>query len=92
MKEFTTQKRFDKLVNKVAGRRKISKVLADPAYDSKADFNLLTRLGIEPGIKIRKGDFRIMRYSRMTERLVKLVSYTPHIDTNIAYNVTEEIR
>jgi mRNA-degrading endonuclease RelE of RelBE toxin-antitoxin system len=71
---------------------KLAKFWQTQLMTQKADFDLLTRLGIEPGIKIRKGDFRIMRYSRMTERLVKLVSYTPHIDTNIAYNVTEEIR
>ncbi len=45
---------FKNLLSRVLEAGKPSKVLADSAYDSRENFNLLASLGIVPGIKPRK--------------------------------------
>lgn len=45
---------FKNLINQALKFGKPSKLLADSAYDSRENFNLLTKLGIKPGIKPRK--------------------------------------
>ena len=47
-------KMFRNLISKAEKKAKIEKVLADGAYDTRDNFNLLEKKGIEPGIKIRK--------------------------------------
>ena len=46
---------FKPLVEEACRRRKVAKVLADAAYDSRDNFNLLYAKGIPPGIKIKRG-------------------------------------
>jgi transposase len=47
--------KFVPMVREVAKKgRKVSKVYADAAYDSRANFNLLKEIGAEPAIKLRK--------------------------------------
>lgn len=45
---------FKNLLSRVLEAGKPSKILADSAYDSRENFNLLASLGIVPGIKPRK--------------------------------------
>jgi len=48
-------KKFKPLVERAAGTAKVKLVLADSAYDSRESFNFLEAMGIEPGIKVRRG-------------------------------------
>jgi transposase len=50
----TDNKTFPSLINKAEKTGKIEKVLADSAYDDRANFNLLKAKGIESGIKIKR--------------------------------------
>jgi len=47
-------RKFKKLINKSMKKRKVKKVLADGAYDSKDNFKSLEKKGIKAGIKVRK--------------------------------------
>ena len=47
-------KRLKRLVNKAEENVRVRRVLADGAYDSKANFNFLAQRGIKPVIRIRK--------------------------------------
>ena len=46
-------KEFTALVKEAIKIGKISKVLADAAYDSEKNFRLLEEFGVEPGIRLR---------------------------------------
>jgi hypothetical protein len=48
-------KRLKRLVNRAGENVRVGRVLADGAYDSKANFNFLAQEGIKPVIKVRKG-------------------------------------
>lgn len=48
-------KEFKPLVERASEVANVKLALADPAYDSRGNFNLLERMGIEPGIKIKHG-------------------------------------
>jgi len=48
-------KKFKPLVKRASGTAKVKLVLADSAYDSRESFNFLEAMGIEPGIKVRRG-------------------------------------
>jgi hypothetical protein len=47
-------KEFVPMVKEVARKRRVAKVYADAAYDSRSNFNLLDEIGAEPAIKLRK--------------------------------------
>lgn len=47
-------KMFPSLIEQAEKKAKIEKILADGAYDTRDNFNLLEEKGIESGIKIRK--------------------------------------
>jgi len=42
------------LIEKANKKAKIKRALADGAFDSRENFNCLSQMGIEPGIKVRK--------------------------------------
>lgn len=46
--------KFVPMVKEVAKKKRVAKVFADAAYDSRSNFNLLKEIGAEPAIKIRK--------------------------------------
>ena len=48
-------KKFKPLVERASERANVKLALADPAYDSRENFNFLEAKGIEPGIKIKRG-------------------------------------
>jgi hypothetical protein len=48
-------KRLKRLVNRASENVRVGRVLADGAYDSKANFNFLAGEGIKPVIRVRKG-------------------------------------
>jgi len=48
-------KKFVPMVREVTRKRRVAKVYADAAYDSRRNFNLLREHGIEPAIKVKKG-------------------------------------
>jgi len=48
-------KRLKRLVKRAEERVRVKRVLADGAYDSKANFNFLAQEGIKPVIRVRKG-------------------------------------
>lgn len=48
-------KKFVPLVKEVSKKRKVSKAYADAAYDARKNFNLLSAIGAEPAIKLKKG-------------------------------------
>ena len=48
-------KMFKPLVGRASEQANVKLALADPAYDSRENFNLLEAMGIEPGIKIKRG-------------------------------------
>src|SRR2546428_895237 len=48
-------KRLKRLVRRAEENVRVRRVLADGAYDSKANFNFLTQEGIKPVIRVRKG-------------------------------------
>ena len=48
------REKFNALLNDILKVGKPAKLLADSAYDSRESFNLLHKLGIEPGIKPRR--------------------------------------
>jgi len=48
-------KRLKRLVNRAEGSVRVKRVLADGAYDSRANFNFLAQEGIKPVIRVRKG-------------------------------------
>jgi len=47
-------KKFVPMVKEVAKKNKVKKAYADGAYDSRANFNLLDELSIEPAIKVKR--------------------------------------
>jgi hypothetical protein len=49
------EKRLKRLVNRASKNVRVRRVLADGAYDSKANFNFLAGEGIKPVIRVRKG-------------------------------------
>jgi transposase len=48
-------KKFVPMVREVTRKRRVAKVYADAAYDSRRNLNLLREHGIEPAIKVKKG-------------------------------------
>jgi hypothetical protein len=48
-------KMFKPLVERASEQTNVKLALADPAYDSRENFNFLEAKGIEPGIKIKRG-------------------------------------
>ncbi len=48
-------KKFKPLVERASERASIKVALADSAYDSRDNFDFLETMGIEPGIKIKRG-------------------------------------
>ncbi len=46
--------KFVPMVKEVAKKRKVAKAYADAAYDARKNFNLLSEIGAEPAIKLRK--------------------------------------
>ena len=48
-------KRLKRLVKRAEEKVRVRRVLADGAYDSKANFNFLAQEGIKPVIRVRKG-------------------------------------
>ncbi|MBU2565920.1 MAG: IS5 family transposase [Candidatus Thermoplasmatota archaeon] len=65
--DVSDSRKFKKLIKRSIGRKKkgkkgrVKKVLADGAYDTRKNFNLLEEMGIEPGIKVRKNASRKAR-------------------------------
>jgi hypothetical protein len=57
-------KRLKRLVKRAEERVRVKRVLADGAYDSKANFNFLAGEGIKPVIRVRKGSVPRSRGSR----------------------------
>ncbi len=48
-------KRLKRLVKRAEENRRVRRVLADGAYDSRTNFNFLAQEGIKPVIRVRKG-------------------------------------
>ncbi len=64
-------KMFKPLVERASERANVRLALADPAYDSRENFNFLEAKGIEPGIKIRHGASGKARGSRARRRAAR---------------------
>lgn len=67
-------KKFVPMVKEVARKRKVQRVYADAAYDSRANFNLLHERGIEPAIKVKKGASTLALGSPLRRREVLLLN------------------
>ena len=67
-------KKFVPMVKEVARKRKVAKVYADAAYDSRRNFNLLQERGIEPAIKVKRGATTLALGSPLRRREVLLVN------------------
>ncbi len=62
---------FSSLIEQAEKKAKIEKILADGAYDTRDNFNLLEKKGIESGIKIRKNANPRARGSSYRKRCVR---------------------
>ena len=67
----TLNKEFKPLVEKAAERGRVTKVYADTAYDSRADFNLLYSLNAEAVIKPRRNSSSNTRGSYLRAKVVR---------------------
>ena len=63
-------KRLKRLVKRAQESVRVGRVLADGAYDSKANFNFLAQEGIKPVIRVRKGSVPRSRGSRARKMAV----------------------
>jgi transposase len=71
-------KKFVPMVKEVTRKRKVAKVYADAAYDSRRNFNLLQEHGIVPAIKVKRGASTLALGSPLRRRevlLLKRVGY-----------------
>ena len=69
---------FENLIEQAEKKANIEKVLADGAYDTRENFNLLYEKGIESGIKIRKNASTLARgspYRKKCVREIKDIGY-----------------
>jgi len=57
-------RRLKRLVNRASENVRVGRVLADGAYDSKANFDFLAGEGVIPVIRVRKGSVPRGRGSR----------------------------
>jgi transposase len=67
-------KKFVPMVKEVTRKRKVAKVYADAAYDSRKNFNLLDERGIVPAIKVKKGARTLALGSPLRRREVLLLN------------------
>ncbi|MFH1821102.1 MAG: IS5 family transposase [Methanobacteriota archaeon] len=65
-------KMFKPFVERASGRANVKLALADPAYDSRENFNFLEAKGIEPGIKVKRGASGKARGSRARRRAARV--------------------
>ena len=66
------------MVREVVRKKRIARVYADAAYDSRRNFNLLRERGIEPAIKLKRGSSTMSLGSPLRRReavLLKSVGY-----------------
>ena len=71
-------RKFVPMVREVARKKRIARVYADAAYDSRRNFNLLRERGIEPAIKLKRGANTLSLGSPLRRReavLLKSVGY-----------------
>jgi hypothetical protein len=78
-------KRFKRLVKRAEERVRVKRVLADGAYDSKANFNFLAQEGIKPVIRVsRKGSVPRSRGSRVRKlAVIEQQAFKPKSWSNI---------
>ena len=70
--------RFKSLIEQAANKAKIRRILADGAYDTRENFNIMYEKGIESGIKIRKNASTLSRgssYRKKCVREIKEIGY-----------------
>lgn len=63
-------KRLKRLVNKASESVRVKRVLADGAYDSRANFNFLSSRHVKPVIRVRKGSIPKSRGSQARKEAV----------------------
>ena len=67
-------KKLVPMVREVARKRRVAKVYADGAYDSRRNFNLLDGYGIEPAIRLKKGASTLAHGSPLRRQEVLLLN------------------
>lgn len=77
-------KRLKRLANRAEDSVNVKRVLADGAYDSRANFNFLAQHGIKPVLRIRKGSVPKSRGSQAKkEAVIEQQAFKPKAWSNI---------
>ena len=67
-------KKFAPIIKEVARKRRVAKVFANGAYDSRENFNLLQDYGIEPAIRLKRGSSTLAHGSPLRRQEVLLLN------------------